>query len=87
MTVAHVWFCLQFLVHLQKGQCESEPHQTKQKTFYLVEIKASELADFPGVNTPYVKTELFALTERAFYCHNLTFFREKGKFAFTPEFL
>ncbi len=30
MTLAHVWFCLQFLVHLQKGQCESEPHQTKQ---------------------------------------------------------
>ncbi len=54
-----LWFCLQFLVHLQKRQCESELHQTKQKTFYLVEIKASELADFPGVNTPYMKTELF----------------------------
>ncbi len=31
MTLAHVWFCLQFLVHLKKGQCESEPHQTKTK--------------------------------------------------------
>ncbi len=26
----HTWFCLQFLAHLQKGQCESEPHQTKK---------------------------------------------------------
>ncbi len=26
-----LWFCLQLLVHLQKGQCESEPHQTKTK--------------------------------------------------------
>ncbi len=47
---------------LAKRQCESELHQTKQKTFYLVEIKASELADFPGVNTPYMKTELFFFT-------------------------
>ncbi len=46
-------FRLQFLDHLQKGQCESELHQTKQKkTFYLVRNKASELSDFPGVNTP-----------------------------------
>ncbi len=52
--VAHVWFCLQFLVHLQKGHCESELHQTKTKksTLYLVRTKASELADFPDVNTP-----------------------------------
>ncbi len=28
LTLAHMWFCLQFLVHLQKGQCGSEPHQT-----------------------------------------------------------
>ncbi len=27
-------FCLQYLVYLQKGQCESEPHQTKK--FYIV---------------------------------------------------
>ncbi len=26
-----MWFCLQFLVHLQKGQCKSKPHQTKKK--------------------------------------------------------
>ncbi len=26
-------------VHLQKRQCESELHQTKQKTFYLVGLK------------------------------------------------
>ncbi len=56
MTLAHVWFYLQFLVHLQKEQCESEPHQKKRRKeksiLYLVRTKASELADFPGVNTP-----------------------------------
>jgi len=26
-TLAHVWFGLQILVHLQKEQCESEPYQ------------------------------------------------------------
>ncbi len=31
MTLAHVWFCLQFMVHLQKGQCESKSHQTNKK--------------------------------------------------------
>ncbi len=46
-------FVLQFLVHLLKEQCESEPHQTK-KTLYLVRTKASELADFSGVNIPQV---------------------------------
>ncbi len=52
MTLAHVWFCLQFLVLQQKGQCESEPHPNKYiSTLYLVRTKASELADFPGVNT------------------------------------
>ncbi len=51
----HVWFCLQFLVHLQKGQCESEPHQkNKKSTLNLVRTKASELADFPGLNTPLI---------------------------------
>ncbi len=35
MTLAHVWFCLQFLVHLQKGQCESEPHQPNNKNIYI----------------------------------------------------
>ncbi len=25
-----MWFCLQFLLHLQKGKYEREPHQTKK---------------------------------------------------------
>ncbi len=54
MTLAHERISLTFLIHLQKGLCESEPHQTnkKEETLYLVRTKASELADFPGVNTP-----------------------------------
>ncbi len=48
----HVWFCLQFMVYLQKGPWESKLHQTqKTTTLYLVRTNASELADFPGVNT------------------------------------
>ncbi len=31
MILAHVWFCLLFLVHLQQGLCESEQHQKKKK--------------------------------------------------------
>ncbi len=63
MTLTHMWFCLQFLVHLKKGQCESEPHQTKKKkTFYLVRTKASELSDFPGVNTP-LENKIFSFTQ------------------------
>ncbi len=50
MTLAHVWFCLQLLVRQQKGRCESEPHQTKQKHNNVV--FGPELADFPGVNAP-----------------------------------
>ncbi len=58
MILAHVWFCLQFLVCLLKEQCESKLHQTKKKSaFYLVRTKASELADFPGLNTPLMTTE------------------------------
>jgi len=50
-------FVHKFWFHLQKGQCESEPQQTNKQTnrkttLYLVLTKASELADFPGVNTP-----------------------------------
>ncbi len=36
----------------KKEQCESEPYQKKKSILYLVWTKASELADFPGVNTP-----------------------------------
>ncbi len=30
MNLADVWLYLQFLIHLQKGQCESEPHEKKK---------------------------------------------------------
>ncbi len=41
-----------FTISGSLGQCESEPQQTNKKsTLYLVQTKASELADFPGVNT------------------------------------
>ncbi len=54
MTLAHVWLCLQFLVHFQKEQCESEPHQTTKKinNMYLVQDQSKWTSDFPGVNTP-----------------------------------
>jgi len=32
MSLAHMWFCLQILVHLQERQSESEPHQKTKKT-------------------------------------------------------
>ncbi len=70
MTLAHVWFCLQFLVHLQKGQCESEPHQTKKSALYLVRTKASELADFPCVNTPLNSCHIYSpsCSFKPFFC-------------------
>ncbi len=52
-------FCIQFLVHLQKGQFESKLHQTKKSTLHLVRTKASEQADFPGVKTPYGLFDIF----------------------------
>ncbi len=47
-------FRLQFLVHLQKGQCESKlkKKENNNNKTYLVRNKASDLSDFPGVNTP-----------------------------------
>jgi len=36
MTLAQVWFCLLILVPLQKGHCESEPHQTKTKNQHFI---------------------------------------------------
>ncbi len=71
MTLAHMWFCLQRLVHLQKGPCESKPHQTKEiSTLYSVRTKAGELEDFPGVNTPlnYCHIHSHSCSFKPFFC-------------------
>ncbi len=52
MTLAHVRFCLQFLVHLLFAVWKRTAPNKKESTLYLVQTKASEVADFPGVNTP-----------------------------------
>ncbi len=57
-TLAHMWFCLQFLVHFQKAVWKRTSPNKKKSTLYLVRTKASELVDFPGVNTPLVFVKL-----------------------------
>ncbi len=48
-------FIYNFWFTCKKGSVKSNHTQKKQKkttTLYLVRTKASELVDFPGVNTP-----------------------------------
>ncbi len=72
MTLAHtsVLFCSVYNFWFTcKEQCESEPHQTKNKsTLYLVRTKASELLDFPSVNTPEDSYDDAYQWEPEFFC-------------------
>ncbi len=48
-------FVYSFWFTCKKGSVKA--NRTKQKKSYLVWTKASELADFPGVNTPLICIE------------------------------
>ncbi len=67
-----MWFCLQFLVHLQKGQRASEANRTKPKKLMTKNVfgpdQTSELVDFPGVNTPLISGWAIPLTTIIYLC-------------------
>ncbi len=54
-------FVYSFWFTCKKGSVKENRTKQKKSTLYLVRTKASELADFPGVNTPLV-THLCILT-------------------------
>ncbi len=45
-------FVYSFWFTCKKGGVKANRTKQKKSTLYLVQTKASELADFPGVNTP-----------------------------------
>ncbi len=45
-------FVYSFWFTCKKGSVKANRTKLKKSTLYLVQTKASELADFPGVNTP-----------------------------------